>query len=288
VDRRSQLSLLVVRGDGSRVLRVTLGRRGLALTAVLATATILGAGVLLGDLAGGGGGARALAGRLAEREAALASVGRRVAELRSEMAGWRDLHARIWEPFGPEAPGVGSRGIGGRAPLPEARPAEPGPLGDLDRLEETVRQEGASLRALERLMGRAGKALASLPSRWPVRGPVNSEFGRRTGPFGAAEVHAGIDIGAPRGTPVRAPAAGTVLFAGSQADYGVSVILDHGQDIRTVYAHLTRTAVKAGQAVERGALLGTTGNTGRSSGPHLHYEILVRGQPVNPRAFFWD
>ena len=137
-------------------------------------------------------------------------------------------------------------------------------------------------------MTRAGKVLATLPSRWPVRGAVNSEYGRRRSPWTqATEIHGGIDIGADRGTPVRAPAAGTVHHAGRASDFGIAVILDHGQDLRTIYGHLSRVAVKEGQRVERGDVIAYTGNTGRSTGPHLHYEIHVRGRAVNPRAFLW-
>jgi len=87
---------------------------------------------------------------------------------------------------------------------------------------------------------------------------------------------------------VVAPAAGTVAFAGTHAEYGLTVILDHGENLRTVYGHLSRLDVSQGRTVARGTELGLTGNSGRSSGPHLHYEILVDGRPVNPRAYFWD
>jgi murein DD-endopeptidase MepM/ murein hydrolase activator NlpD len=159
----------------------------------------------------------------------------------------------------------------------------------MDRLADVVHEEGENLRALERLISRASKALASLPSRWPVRGAVNSEFGGRRSPWAkGSEFHSGIDIGAERGTPVHAPAAGTVTFAGPHAEYGLTVIVDHGGDLRTIYGHLSKIGVTLGQKLARGAELGLTGNTGRSSGPHLHYEILVKDRPVNPRAYFWD
>jgi murein DD-endopeptidase MepM/ murein hydrolase activator NlpD len=118
---------------------------------------------------------------------------------------------------------------------------------------------------------------------------VNSEFGNRKSPWTSEpEFHAGIDIGANRGTPIQAPAAGTVVFAGAAPEYGTLVIVDHGQEIKSLYGHLSQLSVKAGQKVERGTLLAYTGNTGRSSGPHLHYEILVKGRAVNPRAYLWD
>jgi murein DD-endopeptidase MepM/ murein hydrolase activator NlpD len=237
----------------------------------------------------------ALLRQLETERAARAGLEGRMAELGQEVASWRDLHARIWEPFGPDAaPRTRGTGIGGRAgvlldllPARSARP-EGGPEA-IDGLAQAVREEGESRRALERLISRAGKALAALPSRWPVRGAVNSEFGHRRSPWAAGqEFHSGIDIGAERGTPVHAPAAGTVTFAGTHAEYGLTVMLDHGPDLRTIYGHLSKIAVSQGQSVSRGAPLGLTGNTGRSSGPHLHYEILVQNRPVNPRAYFWE
>ena len=208
-----------------------------------------------------------------------------------EIAGWHELHARIWEPFGPDAaPRRPQTGIGGAHAVAPEEPAERAAASDeLSRLGEAVLEEGESLRALERMISRAGKALTSLPSRWPVRGPVNSEFGVRASPWTrGGELHSGIDIGVERGTRVVAPAAGTVAFAGTHAEYGLTVILDHGENLRTVYGHLSRLDVSQGRTVARGTELGLTGNSGRSSGPHLHYEILVDGRPVNPRAYFWD
>jgi murein DD-endopeptidase MepM/ murein hydrolase activator NlpD len=129
----------------------------------------------------------------------------------------------------------------------------------------------------------------ALPSRWPVRGGVNSEYGTRQSPWSSdREFHSGMDIRAGMGTPVYAPAAGSVVLAGAAQDYGTTIILDHGQQIRTLYGHLSKLNVKPSQQVQRGAIIGYTGNTGRSSGPHLHYEIHVKGRAVNPRAYLWD
>jgi murein DD-endopeptidase MepM/ murein hydrolase activator NlpD len=79
-----------------------------------------------------------------------------------------------------------------------------------------------------------------------------------------------------------------VIQAGHVPDYGTTIIVNHGQDVQTLYGHLSKLNVQSGQRVERGALIGYTGNTGRSSGPHLHYEIAVRGRAVNPRAYLWE
>ncbi len=290
---RKQFSLLVVRGDGVRVARFNIPR-SVAIGALIALAvgvSVLGA--LVGDwvqLRQLTREAKMFSQQLAEQRTTIDSFNRRVAELRKEMGGWRELHARIWEPFGPElAPGGRDRGIGGGSIPPDRLPARLNPKDELERLAESVMEQGENLRALDRLMTRAGKALAALPSRWPVRGAVNSEFGLRLSPWtNVREFHSGLDIRAEKGTQVRAPAAGTVVFAGPQQEYGNTVVLDHGNDLRTVYGHLSQMVVKPGDRVERGVLLGLSGNTGRSSGPHLHYEILVKGQPVNPRAYLWN
>jgi murein DD-endopeptidase MepM/ murein hydrolase activator NlpD len=127
------------------------------------------------------------------------------------------------------------------------------------------------------------EVLAALRSRWPVDGPINSDFGSpRTAP--PKRFHAGIDIGARSGTSVHAPAPGTVAFVGWRSRYGRTIIVDHGHQIRTLYGHLSKVAVKPGQKVERGAAVGLTGASGNASGPHLHYEVLLNGRPVNPRA----
>jgi murein DD-endopeptidase MepM/ murein hydrolase activator NlpD len=229
--------------------------------------------------------ARHYPAQLAHAQSVIETVNRQIAELSKQTELWRETHARIWAAVGPDSlPRLG--GIGGGV---ASAPVRSSYSADLDRLIESVKEEALSLRTLEAFMTRAGKVLASLPSRWPVRGEVNSEFGARMSPWSATrEFHGGIDIGAGSGTPVRAPAGGVVAFAGTHAQYGLTVVMDHGQDVRSVYGHLSRIAGRQGERVERGSVLGYTGNTGRSSGPHLHYEILVHGRPVNPRAYLWD
>ncbi len=135
-------------------------------------------------------------------------------------------------------------------------------------------------------ISKTSKAPAEVPSQWPAQGPVNSEFGPRRSfwPWGR-KFHSGIDIGAARGTPVRAPAAGRVSLAGVQSDYGLTVILDHGRGVKTLYGHLQKVSVSRGQKVQQGQLIGLTGNSGNSSGPHLHYEVIANGKPVNPRRY---
>ncbi len=115
---------------------------------------------------------------------------------------------------------------------------------------------------------------------WPVNGTVTSGFGMRWG-----RLHAGIDIAAPMGTPVRAAASGQVIFAGSAGGYGNLILIAHGDGIVTAYAHLSAIGVGVNQIVERGQTIGAVGSTGHSTGPHLHFEVRVNGQPVDPMAY---
>lgn len=127
-------------------------------------------------------------------------------------------------------------------------------------------------------------ASANIPSIWPVTGPLSSGFGVRGNPFGGSsrEFHKGQDIAAPIGTPVMATADGIVTSAGWQRGYGWVVYIDHGNGISTRYGHLSRIDVIVGQTIKRGEQLGLVGSTGRSTGPHLHYEVLINGQAINP------
>jgi murein DD-endopeptidase MepM/ murein hydrolase activator NlpD len=295
VTRRPRLSVFIVPSDGARPVRFHLPRAVVPAVVVAAALTLTALTALVCDYVR----VRRLAAspallerQLAEQQGLAASLQTRIGEIRLEMGSWRDLHAKIWEPFGPDVGRVPkTRGIGGAV---AAAPFEHGgvrqsPLEELERLAETVDEADQNLRALERLMEHAGKALALMPSRWPVRGAVNSEFGRRPSPWEeGTEFHPGLDIAADTGTPVHAPAPSSVVFAGRQPDFGLTVILEHGHDIRSIYGHLSKVLVSAGQTVGRGQLIALTGNSGKSTGPHLHYQILVKGQPVNPRAYLWE
>jgi murein DD-endopeptidase MepM/ murein hydrolase activator NlpD len=128
--------------------------------------------------------------------------------------------------------------------------------------------------------------LADAPSMWPVEGPVGSSFGERQDPInGEGAFHSGIDIDAPYGTPVRAAADGEVTGAIMGAGYGRQIELNHGHDLLTVYGHLSAMAVVPGQHVTRGQVIGYVGQSGRATGPHLHYEVRVHNVPVNPHKY---
>ncbi len=128
--------------------------------------------------------------------------------------------------------------------------------------------------------------LASSPSIKPVSGIITSPFGYRKSPFtGRRTFHSGLDISNRRGTKIVSTAVGKVVFAGRKTGYGNVVIIDHGYGKATKYAHLSDILVHKNQQVKRGEVIATLGNTGRSTGPHLHYEVLVNGTPVNPSKY---
>jgi murein DD-endopeptidase MepM/ murein hydrolase activator NlpD len=131
--------------------------------------------------------------------------------------------------------------------------------------------------------------LASTPSIWPVRGYLSAAFGNRIDPFtGQRDFHAGIDISTPSGTRIHAPADGVVIAVGIKGAYGNAVTVDHGFGIVTQYGHMASFNVKPGQRLRRGDVIGFVGNTGRSTAPHLHYEVWVRDQAQNPIHYILD
>ncbi len=124
------------------------------------------------------------------------------------------------------------------------------------------------------------------PTLWPVIGRVTSSFGERQDPFnGEGAFHAGIDIATGYGEPIHAPGDAVVMKAGAAGGYGREIILDHGSGISTIYGHLSGFAVTAGQTVKRGQVIGYVGSAGRSTGPHLHYEVRIRDTAVNPHKY---
>jgi murein DD-endopeptidase MepM/ murein hydrolase activator NlpD len=126
----------------------------------------------------------------------------------------------------------------------------------------------------------------SAPNLWPVEGAITGSFGERIDPFnGEGAFHSGVDISASLGQPVIAPADGVVVFADFSGGYGRAIVLDHGHNITTRYGHLASFAVAAGQYVHRGDTIGYVGLSGRSTGPHLHYEVRINDTPVNPHKY---
>jgi murein DD-endopeptidase MepM/ murein hydrolase activator NlpD len=153
-------------------------------------------------------------------------------------------------------------------------------------LTAEARRQEASLRELSHYFEEQSALLENTPSIWPVRGWVTSEFGMRDDPYtGARSMHLGVDVSTAEGKPIMSPASGTVTFAGDRGGYGNVIVIDHGLGITTFYAHLKEMLVKVGDQVVRGQHVGSVGNTGRSTGPHLHYEVRAHSIPINPRIY---
>ncbi|MGI8788940.1 MAG: M23 family metallopeptidase [Pyrinomonadaceae bacterium] len=159
-----------------------------------------------------------------------------------------------------------------------------GPVSDLTESESEA--EEALIEGQLRLVETTGNP-AFLPTMWAHMGKINNEFGYRRNPFGGRsyEFHPGMDIDGERGDTVVAPANGTVTKAGWEGGYGNMIEIDHGNGLTTRYGHLSKVGVSIGDTITRGQLIGLIGSTGRSTGPHLHFEIRFDNTPINPRRF---
>ncbi|HET9555202.1 MAG TPA: M23 family metallopeptidase [Anaeromyxobacteraceae bacterium] len=181
---------------------------------------------------------------------------------------------------------------------PEAAPAGPAPAaeqsasalpGKLGSLETEAARQEQSLRELQEYFDDQRSLLASTPSIWPTRGWVTSDFGTRLDPYSAErKMHEGLDIATPYGQAVQVPSDGVVVFNGLEGGYGKVLVIDHGYGVKTRYGHLSEVFVKLGDRVKRGDKVAAVGNTGKSTGPHLHYEVRVNGIPENPRKFILE
>ncbi len=160
---------------------------------------------------------------------------------------------------------------------------------EVDALQKRTDNLNKSFGVIENSYQEMAKKFAHIPSIMPVRGIIGYNYGMRKDPFtGKRDFHPGIDIAAPNGTPVNAPADGIVTTAGRLAGYGKTLIISHGDEVVTLYGHLEGFKVRAGQRIKRGDVIGNVGSTGRSTGPHLHYEVIIRGKHVNPLDYILD
>lgn len=154
-----------------------------------------------------------------------------------------------------------------------------------EEIEKIIEEEN---KLIAKLIEEARKSQLKLEENliWPVRGTITSNYGQRIHPiFGTKDFHEGIDISAPSGTPIKAVAYGKVSYAGWMTGYGNVIIIYHGSDVSTLYAHLSTIKVKNGQVVKQGDIIGNVGSTGWSTGPHLHFGIYVGEQAVNPLSY---
>ncbi len=239
---------------------------------------------------------RALRQRVSEQNLTLYDLHSKFESLETEVERLRALDARVRSlasinrSLTPGGAGKANRpaGLGG------IETQETSAAGRLDRLldlrfEELKRDVLVDVKDLEVLCEELDSrriVLECAPSLWPVRGFLSSGFGIRTSPFTDTKVfHHGLDIISRPGSPVRAASGGRVVRSGYESLFGNIVVLDHGYGYRTLYAHLGERRVALNDYVQKGDPVGTVGATGRTTGPHLHYEVHVNGLPVNPSRF---
>jgi len=223
---------------------------------------------------------------LREENHTLKQTTREITSLREQVAYFENKAAKFAIMAGVEDL-PSSQGVGGLKQdlAPEATEYND----DLDNLKERSGVLKSSFDMLEKVYQDQSLLLSSTPSIAPVKGMVSYGFAWRKDPFtGQRAFHNGLDIVAPRGTPIRAPADGVVTKAGREKGYGNVIYISHGNGLTSRYAHLDGFAVKPGQEVGRGELIGYVGNTGRSLGAHLHYEILVNNTKVDPVQYILD
>ncbi len=164
----------------------------------------------------------------------------------------------------------------------------------LNNIRERVNYQFASYNEIEKLIKNQGEKLACIPAIQPVSNRdldrIASGFGMRIDPvYGTPKMHKGLDFTAPRGTPIYATGNGTIEIAGETGDgYGKHVVINHGYGYETLYGHMYKVKVKPGEKVKRGEVIGWVGSSGKSTGPHCHYEVHVNGQEVDPVYFFYN
>jgi murein DD-endopeptidase MepM/ murein hydrolase activator NlpD len=197
--------------------------------------------------------------------------------------------------FGGRSIAAGGAGGGNAGALAVALPGRDQAAAELrdalldSRLQGLAAEASRQLTSLAELVDHLQQremVLRSTPSIAPARGLLTSGFGPRSDPFtGTYTMHSGLDIAAPEGAEIFAPADATVAFADEKGEYGNCVVLEHGRGVQTLFGHLKKFIVKAGESVKRGQLIGYMGSTGRSTAPHLHYEVRRDGTPINPRPY---
>jgi murein DD-endopeptidase MepM/ murein hydrolase activator NlpD len=298
VHKTRSLTVMVVGGHSEPVRRVRLPRRTLVAGAVGLASILAVAGGTLYDylsLLGHAAENRSLGRENAALSSELALVEGRVAGIQKTVERIEHFDAKLRAAATPHAP-ERALAVGPLEPGVSPPPGPPAAREDLAALPvrllslaaEASRQE-RSLRELLEYFDDRETLLASTPSVWPARGWVTSDFGGRPDPYtGERKKHEGIDIASSVGQPVYAPSDGTVVFAGLEGSYGKVLVIDHGFGVKTRYGHLSEIVVRLGDRVARGTKVAAVGNTGRSTGPHLHYEVRVNGIPENPRKFILE
>ncbi len=285
-------TIIVVPHSQAKFFKFSFSTRALILTASACALVIL-LSVLAISYTGGAITRRGEVARLRSQNQELAAVNQRLAETVSEVQSrlddFEEQTAKLALAAGMEAlPDV----LGDRV-VPSDRFGSGGQYDRLPGSPEVLQIQGdwiaTQLSEVEKALAHRDEVWAATPSISPAMGLMTDGFGGRPDPVtGRHALHRGLDISARRGTPVIAPADGVVVFTGLSGGLGKTIRIAHGLGYTTVYGHLDRIEVEPGEEVRRGAKIGALGNSGRSTGPHLHYEVHVDGEAVNPLYYILD
>lgn len=231
-----------------------------------------------------------LKGRLADVDRRIAALEPLVERVRAYDAQLRALEAREalpgFGPIDPESAAARAEWLEGVVPEVASDEERPEVERSLGALEDDVAAIAAGLDTFEDMLARYTGLEGALPRVWPVEGSLTSPYGYRTQPFTRKwRMHTGLDLGAPWGTPILATNDGLVVHTGWDAGHGLSVIVDHGQDVTTRYFHASRILVEEGDLVAAGHVIALVGSTGMSTGPHLHFELVIAGEEVDPLEY---
>jgi murein DD-endopeptidase MepM/ murein hydrolase activator NlpD len=299
-----QVTFLIVPQNTSKVKQVKCSRALIGLISVCILSGLVGISFLAHDyftLRRTLPSRHALARDVANQRAQIQAYAEEIQALNKQMTALHDFEKKIRIIANIEAPGDQEAvfGIGGAT--------GDDPEDDLDDVPPLAEDHGGLIRAMHAQLDRLSTAsvvqnqafeevysylqdqksvLASTPAIRPTTGWISSGFGYRKSPFtGLKEFHRGLDIATRAGTPIIAPADGIVVFTGKKGGLGNTVVIDHGRGIITRYGHLQKALLKRGTRVKRGDKIALVGNTGRSTAPHLHYEVHLNGIPVNPAKY---
>lgn len=288
--------ILLLADGATKTHSLSASRTTLIAALAIGGVVAVGAVLVVARLLAGGMTAAAMAQTLEENRqlrSALTRIGDKLEDLRGQLRALaaKDDQLRLLADLPRIDPDTREVGVGGIYNPPSEGGDDPRRLlYDLDKLEREVRLQFKSFSEIERQFAQNRDLLAHTPSIRPCEGGyISSGFGRRRDPFtGRQTPHNGIDISVERGTPVAATADGRVVFAKRTPGLGLLVIIDHGYGFRTAYGHLSSIKVYKDQTVQRGQKIGEVGNTGRSTAPHLHYEVHVLDSPVDPLDYIFE
>ena len=292
-DAKKTFLVKIIPPTGYSVYRLAFTRRHVALLGGALLMTLLaGAGFHTYQLRVAESNVRALQALTSEQQTKLQTIDKQADELANQLKAVQRENAEIKRLIGADR---GSKNQHSLAPVPGDRRAD---FASVQERLQTLARDSAAMRDdaqhlqhvarrvlnLRRLASLAReRMIASIPSLNPVGGAIAAAFGWRTNPW--PEFHKGVDLEANYGDMVRATAAGTVVSAGWDGGFGLKVDIDHGNGYHTWYAHLSRVTVSAGQRVTKGSPIASVGSTGESTGPHLHYQLMFEGNPIDPQPF---